>query len=157
MGRLFGTDGVRGVAGIDLTAQLAMDLAVAAVPVLVPAATRSNHAMRPVAVIGRDSRASGDFLEAAVVAGLASSGVDVLRLGIIPTPGVAYLTAALNADFGVVLSASHNPAADNGIKFFGRGGVKLLDGVEDEIEARLRAAGPDAVKASVTAANPGTD
>ena len=90
-----------------------------------------------MAVIGRDSRASGDFLEAAVVAGLASSGVDVLRLGIIPTPGVAYLTGALDADFGVVLSASHNPAQDNGIKFFGRGGEKLPDDVEDEIEAQL--------------------
>jgi phosphoglucosamine mutase len=92
-----------------------------------------------VAVIGRDSRASGDFLEAAVVAGLASSGVDVFRLGVIPTPGVAYLTGALDADFGVVLSASHNPALDNGIKFFGRGGVKLPDEVEDEIEAALSA------------------
>ncbi|HLH83585.1 MAG TPA: phosphoglucosamine mutase [Trebonia sp.] len=136
MGRMFGTDGVRGIAGRDLTARLALDLAVAAVPVLAPAATRPA---RPVAVIGRDSRASGDFLEAAVVAGLASSGVDVLRLGVIPTPGVAYLTGALDADFGVVLSASHNPAPDNGIKFFGRGGVKLPDEVEDEIEARLRA------------------
>jgi phosphoglucosamine mutase len=114
-----------------------MDLAVAAVPALVPAAARSDDAVRPVAVIGRDSRASGDFLEAAVVAGLASSGVDVLRLGVIPTPGVAYLTRALNADFGVVLSASHNPAADNGIKFFGPGGVKLPDATEDAIEAQL--------------------
>jgi phosphoglucosamine mutase len=114
-----------------------MDLSMAAVPVLAPAADGPQR--RPVAVIGRDSRASGDFLEAAVVAGLASSGVDVLRLGVIPTPGVAYLTGALGADFGVVLSASHNPAQDNGIKFFGRGGVKLLDEVEDEIEVRLRA------------------
>ena len=129
-----------------------MDLAVAAVPVLAPAATASGHAHRPVAVIGRDSRASGDFLEAAVVAGLASSGVDVLRLGVIPTPGVAYLTGALNADFGVVLSASHNPAADNGIKFFGRSGVKLPDQTEDEIEARLRAAGDGAVTTSPVAA-----
>ena len=112
-----------------------MDLAIAAVPVLAPAVARSG---RPVAVIGRDSRASGDFLEAAVVAGLASSGVDVFRLGVIPTPGVAYLTGALSADFGVVLSASHNPAPDNGIKFFGRGGVKLPDHVEDAIEAELR-------------------
>jgi phosphoglucosamine mutase len=115
-----------------------MDLAVAAVPVLASAAARTSGARRPVAVIGRDSRASGDFLEAAVVAGLASNGVDVLRLGVIPTPGVAYLTGALDADFGVVLSASHNPAADNGIKFFGRGGVKLPDATEDEIEAGLR-------------------
>src|SRR5579859_6184173 len=139
MGRIFGTDGVRGVAGVDLTAQLALDLAVAAVPVLAPAAAASGLGRRPVAVIGRDSRASGDFLEAAVVAGLASSGVDVLRLGVIPTPGVAYLTGALGADFGVVLSASHNPAADNGIKFFGRGGVKLPDETEDEIESALQA------------------
>jgi phosphoglucosamine mutase len=139
MGRLFGTDGVRGVAGVDLTAQLAMDLAVAAVPVLASVVTGSGGAGRPVAVIGRDSRASGDFLEAAVVAGLASLGVDVHRLGVIPTPGVAHLTGALNADFGVVLSASHNPAADNGIKFFGRGGVKLPDETEDEIEAGLQA------------------
>jgi len=125
-----------------------MDLAVAAVPVLTPARRqerqggpgRPGSPGRPTAVIGRDSRASGDFLEAAVVAGLASSGVDVFRLGVIPTPGVAYLTGALGADFGVVLSASHNPAQDNGIKFFGRGGIKLPDEVEDEIEARLRGA-----------------
>jgi phosphoglucosamine mutase len=148
MGRIFGTDGVRGVAGVELTAQLAMDLAVAAVPVLAPAVAAVGHARRPSAVIGRDSRASGDFLEAAVVAGLASSGVDVHRLGVIPTPGVAYLTGALNADFGVVLSASHNPAADNGIKFFGRSGVKLPDAIEDQIEARLRAAGDGAPTAS---------
>ena len=141
MGRLFGTDGVRGVAGQDLTADLALNLAVAAAGVLTADASDaedSGKASRPVAVIGRDSRASGDFLEAAVVAGLASSGVDVLRLGVIPTPGVAYLTGALGADFGVVLSASHNPAQDNGIKFFGRGGVKLPDEVEDAIESLLR-------------------
>jgi phosphoglucosamine mutase len=93
---------------------------------------------RPLAVIGRDPRASGEFLEAAVVAGLAGAGVDVLRLGVVPTPAVAYLTGALDAAFGVVISASHNPARDNGIKFFGRGGIKLPDAVEDEIEARLR-------------------
>jgi phosphoglucosamine mutase len=145
MVRIFGTDGVRGIAGRDLTARLAMDLAVAAVPVLAPAAAGSG---RPVAVIGRDSRASGDFLEAAVVAGLASSGVDVFKLGVIPTPGVAYLTGALGADFGVVLSASHNPAPDNGIKFFGRGGVKLPDEVEDAIEAELRTGAATAVNAA---------
>jgi phosphoglucosamine mutase len=134
-GRLFGTDGVRGVAGHDLTAGLAMDLGVAAAAVLGrPGVTGGPRA---VAVIGRDPRASGPFLEAAVVAGLASAGVDVLRLGVIPTPGVAYLTKALGADFGVVISASHNPARDNGIKFFGRGGVKLPDATEDEIEAVL--------------------
>ncbi len=93
-----------------------------------------------MAVVGRDPRASGEFLEAAVVAGLASEGVDVLRLGVLPTPGVAYLAGALAADFGVVISASHNPADDNGIKFFGPGGVKLPDSIEDEIEAELRGA-----------------
>ena len=92
-------------------------------------------------MVGRDPRASGEFLEAAVVAGLASAGVDVLRLGVIPTPGVAYLTGALDAAFGVVISASHNPARDNGIKFFGPGGVKLPDATEDEIEGQL---GPQA-------------
>jgi phosphoglucosamine mutase len=131
--RLFGTDGVRGVAGLELTARLALDLSVAAATVL-----GSNRDGRPLAVVGRDPRVSGEFLEAAVVAGLASSGVDVLRLGVIPTPGVAYLTGALDADFGVVISASHNPAADNGIKFFGPGGVKLPDATEDAIEAQLR-------------------
>jgi phosphoglucosamine mutase len=138
MGRLFGTDGVRGEAGSDLTARLALDLSVAAARVLGPAATHQ----RPVAVVGRDPRTSGEFLEAAVVAGLASSGVDVLRLGVLPTPGVAYLVKALDADFGVVLSASHNPAKDNGIKFFARGGRKLPDAVEDEIEALLGEPGP---------------
>src|ERR1700753_4491166 len=133
MGRLFGTDGVRGVAGSELSARLALDLSVAAARGLRPAATHQ----RPVAVVGRAPRTSGEFLEAAVVAGLASSGVDVLRLGVLPTPGVAYLTRALDADFGVVLSASHNPARDSGIKFFARGGRKLPDQVEDQIEARL--------------------
>ncbi len=140
MGRLFGTDGVRGVAGEDLTSQLAMDLATAAAGMLheMRAATASrNNGGRLVAVVGRDPRASGEFLEAAVVAGLAGAGVDVLRLGVIPTPGVAYLTAALGADLGVMLSASHNPAPDNGIKLFARGGFKLPDAAEDEIEARM--------------------
>jgi len=137
-GRLFGTDGVRGVAGHDLTVGLALDLGVAAAAVLGRADVTDGP--RAVAVIGRDPRASGPFLEAAVVAGLASAGVDVLRLGVIPTPGVAYLTKALGADFGVVISASHNPARDNGIKFFGRGGVKLPDATEDEIEADWRPA-----------------
>jgi phosphoglucosamine mutase len=136
-GRLFGTDGVRGIAGHELTASLALDLSVAASTVLAGAEGTGGAAGSPVAVVGRDPRASGEFLEAAVVAGLASAGVGVLRLGVIPTPGVAYLTEALGATFGVVISASHNPAQDNGIKFFGRGGVKLPDTVEDEIEARL--------------------
>lgn len=131
MGQLFGTDGVRGVAGRDLDARLAMRVAAAAAFVLGGVGGRS------VAVVGRDPRASGEFLEAAVVAGLAGNGVDVIRLGVIPTPGVAYLTDALAADFGMMLSASHNPAPDNGIKFFAAGGLKLPDEVEDEIEARM--------------------
>src|SRR5512135_3346955 len=119
--RLFGTDGVRGVAGLELTAQLALDLSVAAATVLGDPegrVSRDGHDGRPVAVVGRDPRVSGEFLEAAVVAGLASTGVDVLRLGVLPTPAVAYLTTALEADLGVMLSASHNPMPDNGIKFF---------------------------------------
>src|ERR1700749_4608241 len=136
--RLFGTDGVRGVAGDELTASLALNLSVAAAAVLGRAEAGPGQAghgdagpgPRPVVVVGRDPRASGEFLEAAVVAGLASVGIDVLRLGVIPTPGVAYLTGALDAAFGVVISGSHNPAADNGIKFFGRGGVKLPDATE---------------------------
>lgn len=136
MGRFFGTDGVRGVANRDLTAELALDLAVAAAHVLGDAGAFEGH--RPTAVVGRDPRASGEFLEAAVVAGLASAGVDVLRAGVVPTPAVAYLTDALGADLGVMLSASHNPAPDNGIKFFARGGYKLPDAVEDQIEARFQ-------------------
>jgi phosphoglucosamine mutase len=134
--RLFGTDGVRGLANEDLTAELAVDLSVAAAHVLGEAGAFSGH--RPVAVVGRDTRVSGQFLEAAVVAGLASAGVDVLLLGVLPTPGVAYLTDALGADLGVMLSASHNPMPDNGIKFLARGGVKLDDDIEHAIEQRLR-------------------
>ncbi|MEV0256542.1 phosphoglucosamine mutase [Streptomyces sp. NPDC050732] len=133
MGRLFGTDGVRGVANADLTAELALGLSVAAAHVLAEAGTFEGH--RPVAVVGRDPRASGEFLEAAVVAGLASAGVDVLRVGVLPTPAVAHLTGALGADLGVMLSASHNAMPDNGIKFFARGGHKLADELEDRIEA----------------------
>lgn len=133
MGRLFGTDGVRGVANADLTAELALGLSVAAAHVLAEAGTFAGH--RATAVVGRDPRASGEFLEAAVVAGLASAGVDVLRVGVLPTPAVAYLTGALGADLGVMLSASHNAMPDNGIKFFARGGHKLADELEDRIEA----------------------
>ncbi|WP_019875581.1 phosphoglucosamine mutase [Sporichthya polymorpha] len=136
MGRLFGTDGVRGVANVDLTAELALDLSAAAARVLSAQRTAGG---RPLAVVGRDPRASGEFLEAAVVAGLASAGADVVRVGVLPTPGVAHLTAALAADLGVMLSASHNPAPDNGIKFFARGGHKLPDATEDEIAALLDA------------------
>jgi phosphoglucosamine mutase len=136
MGRLFGTDGVRGLANDSLTAELTLDLSVAAAHVLGEAGAFEGH--RPIAVVGRDTRISGQFLEAAVVAGLASAGVDVLLLGVLPTPGVAYLTDALKADLGVMLSASHNPMPDNGIKFLARGGVKLDDAIEAAIEQRLR-------------------
>ncbi|WP_030345459.1 phosphoglucosamine mutase [Streptomyces sp. NRRL S-1022] len=133
MGRLFGTDGVRGVANADLTAEMALGLSVAAAHVLAEAGTFEGH--KPTAVVGRDPRASGEFLEAAVVAGLASAGVDVLSVGVLPTPAVAHLTGALGADLGVMLSASHNAMPDNGIKFFARGGHKLADELEDRIEA----------------------
>jgi phosphoglucosamine mutase len=135
MGRLFGTDGVRGLANVDLTAELALDLSVAAAHVLGEAGAFEGH--RPRAVVGRDPRARGEFLEAAVVAGLASAGVDVVRLGVLPTPAVAYLTGSTGADLGVMLSASHNPMPDNGIKFLARGGIKLDDAIEDAIEARV--------------------
>ncbi|WP_460850553.1 phosphoglucosamine mutase [Nocardioides montaniterrae] len=136
MARIFGTDGVRGLANGEVTAELALDLAVAAAHVLAERGTFEGH--RPLAVVGRDTRISGQFLEAAIVAGLASAGVDVLLLGEIPTPGVAHLTASLGADLGVVISASHNAMPDNGIKFLARGGVKLDDAIEDAIESRLR-------------------
>ncbi|WP_062293896.1 phosphoglucosamine mutase [Demequina phytophila] len=135
MARLFGTDGVRGLANRDLTAELAVDLSVAAAHVLGERGEFSGH--RPRAVIGRDTRVSGEFLSAAVAAGLASAGVDVLDVGVVPTPAVAYLTASTEADLGVVISASHNPMPDNGIKFFARGGHKLDDSVEEAIEARV--------------------
>jgi phosphoglucosamine mutase len=137
VGRLFGTDGVRGVANADLTAEMALGLSVAAAHVLAEAGTFEGH--RPKAVVGRDPRASGEFLEAAVVAGLASAGVDVLSVGVLPTPAVAYLTGALGADLGVMLSASHNAMPDNGIKFFARGGHKLADELEDRIESVYQA------------------
>jgi len=136
MARLFGTDGVRGTANLELTAEIALELSVAAAHVLGEAGA-FQRARRPVALVGRDTRASGEFLEAAVVAGLASAGVDVVRLGVIPTPGVAHLVGQTDADLGVMLSASHNPMPDNGIKFFARGGVKLDDDIEDAIEERM--------------------
>jgi phosphoglucosamine mutase len=141
MGRLFGTDGVRGLANRDLTAELALDLSVAAAHVLGDAGAFAGHTTgggRPIAVVGRDTRASGEFLSAAVVAGLASAGVDVYDAGVLPTPAVAALVAELGADLGVMLSASHNPMPDNGIKFFAAGGVKLADSLEDAIEDRMR-------------------
>ncbi len=139
MGTLFGTDGVRGLANRDLTADLALDLAGAAAHVLgeIGELHAGRPGARPRAVVGRDPRASGEFLEAATVAGLASAGLDVLVLGVLPTPAVAHLTAELGVDLGVMISASHNPMPDNGIKFFARGGHKLADEVEEQIEARL--------------------
>ncbi|WP_066582368.1 phosphoglucosamine mutase [Cellulomonas timonensis] len=136
MGRLFGTDGVRGLANRDVTAEVALDLAVAAAHVLGAQGAFAGHRAR--AVVGRDPRASGEFLSAAVAAGLASAGVDVIDVGVLPTPAVAYLTATLDVDLGVVLSASHNPMPDNGIKFLARGGLKLDDELELAIEQRLR-------------------
>jgi phosphoglucosamine mutase len=130
MGRLFGTDGVRGVANRELTAELALALGAAAARRL----ARSGEPGRHVAVVGRDPRASGEMLEAAVIAGLTSQGIDALRVGVLPTPAVAYLTGAYDADFGVMISASHNPMPDNGIKIFGPGGHKLDDDTEDQIE-----------------------
>ncbi|WP_248583115.1 phosphoglucosamine mutase [Nocardioides sp. InS609-2] len=135
MARIFGTDGVRGLANGQLTAELALDLSVSAAHVLADLGEFSGH--RPLAVVGRDTRISGQFLEAAVVSGLASAGVDVLLLGVLPTPGVAFLTGSLGADLGVMLSASHNPMPDNGIKFLARGGVKLDDAIEVAIEKRM--------------------
>ena len=136
MGRLFGTDGVRGVANRELTAELGLALSAAAARRLAPAT--SGHRF---AVVGRDPRASGEMLEAAVIAGLTSEGVDALLVGVLPTPAVAYLTAAYRADLGVMISASHNPMPDNGIKIFGPGGHKLDDDAEDRIE-ELVAQGP---------------
>jgi phosphoglucosamine mutase len=138
MARLFGTDGVRGTANKDITADFALRLAQAAAIVL--GDYSRSRGERPRAVIAKDPRVSSDFIAAAVSAGLASSGVDVFDAGVVPTPACAYLTADLDADFGVMISASHNPAADNGIKFFARGGHKLPDSVEDEIEAKLGSA-----------------
>ncbi|MFC7617891.1 phosphoglucosamine mutase [Actinokineospora soli] len=135
MARLFGTDGVRGLANADLSPELALSVAASAARVL--AAGDRSH--RPVAVVGRDPRASGEMLEAAVCAGLTSAGADVLRVGVLPTPGVAFLVGDLGADLGVMISASHNPMPDNGIKIFAAGGHKLPDAVEDEIEAGIGA------------------
>ena len=137
-GRLFGTDGVRGLANGLLTAELATNLGVAAAQVLGERGEFSSHKSdRPFAIAGRDPRASGEFLQSAISAGLASAGVDVIDVGILPTPAVAFLTDLTGADLGVMLSASHNAMPDNGIKFFARGGVKLDDTIEDAIEAHL--------------------
>ena len=133
MARLFGTDGVRGLANSDLTPELALSVAASAARVL--AEHDSSH--RPVAVVGRDPRASGEMLQAAVSAGLTSAGADVMQLGVLPTPAVAHLVGELGADLGVMISASHNPMPDNGIKLFAAGGHKLPDVIEDEIESHM--------------------
>lgn len=134
MGKYFGTDGIRGVANQDLTPELAFRIGRAGGFVL----TQNNEQhIKPKVVVGRDTRISGIMLESALVAGLLSIGAEVIRLGVITTPGVAYMTKALGAQAGVMISASHNPVEDNGIKFFGADGYKLLDAMEDQIEAYL--------------------
>lgn len=143
MGVMFGTDGVRGVANKELTPELALKLGRAGAYVL----TRGTGNTR--LVIGRDTRISGDMLEAALIAGICSAGVDVLNVGVLPTPAIAHLTGTLNASGGVVISASHNPVADNGIKFFGPSGYKLSDRIEEEIESLVNA--PEAIPAPVGA------
>ena len=140
MARLFGTDGVRGLANRELTADLTLALGQSAAFVLTRGAhaeARKAEGRRPTAIIARDPRISGHFLSAALEAGLASSGIDVLDAGTLPTPAAAFLVADMKADFGVMISASHNPAPDNGIKFFAYGGTKLPDEVEDRIEEHL--------------------
>jgi len=139
---LFGTDGIRGLANSEtLTAEIAVDVAVAAAHILVESQSLStdlgNKGKRPRAIVGQDSRASGEFLEAAVAAGLASAGIDVYRVGVLPTPAIAYLVGESGADLGVMISASHNPMPDNGIKLFSRGGGKLDDSIEAAIEKRM--------------------
>ncbi|WP_448222969.1 phosphoglucosamine mutase [Gordonia iterans] len=147
MARLFGTDGVRGRANDQLTGELALGLASAAVCVL--GADALDSGTRPRVVVGRDPRASGELLEAALCAGLAAAGADAIRVGVVPTPAVAFLTADYAADFGVMISASHNPMPDNGIKLFGAGGHKLADDVEDAIEAAMGGTWPRPVGADV--------
>jgi phosphoglucosamine mutase len=133
MTRLFGTDGVRGLANKELTARLSLRLGESAARVL----TRNSQGSRKRAIVGRDTRVSGEFISSSVCAGLSSAGVDVIDIGVLPTPGVAFLTAQLGVDLGVVISASHNAMPDNGIKFFANSGFKLEDSIEDEIEERL--------------------
>jgi phosphoglucosamine mutase len=132
---LFGTDGVRGVAGVDLTAELAFNLSTAAASVLADLGEFAGH--RPTAIVGQDSRASGQYLEGAICRGLSSAGIDVYRVGILPTPAISFIVKDRGADLGVMISASHNPASDNGIKFFDRTGSKLADQIEAKIEGVL--------------------
>ncbi|MCE5091111.1 phosphoglucosamine mutase [Staphylococcus devriesei] len=139
MGKYFGTDGVRGVANKELTPELAFKLGRYGGYVL----AHNKGEERPKVLVGRDTRVSGEMLESALIAGLASIGAEVMRLGIISTPGVAYLTREMGAELGVMISASHNPVADNGIKFFGGDGFKLSDDQENEIETLLDQENPD--------------
>ena len=131
MGKLFGTDGIRGVANTELTAELAFKTGQCGAYVLTKQTTKGK---RPRILIGKDTRKSGDMLEAALTAGLCSMGAKVIPVGVIPTPAVAYLTRLYKADAGVVISASHNPCEYNGIKFFNGDGYKLSDSIENEIE-----------------------
>ena len=147
MARLFGTDGVRGLAGRDITAEFCVSLAAAAAKTL--GEQPRSEGKRPFAVIGHDPRASSDFISSSVSGGLAAAGVDVYDAGVLPTPAVAFLTSDLNADFGVMISASHNPAPDNGIKFFAKGGHKLPDAVEDAIEAAMTKSGEEFIGSEV--------
>jgi phosphoglucosamine mutase len=141
MGKHFGTDGIRGIANQELTPELAFRLGRAGAYVLA-GNHKKVHSEKPRIVVGRDTRLSGEMLEAALVAGMMSMGVDVWKLGVITTPGVAYLTRALNAHAGVMISASHNPFEDNGIKFFGSDGFKLSDDDENRIEQLLNGDDP---------------
>ena len=136
MPNMFGTDGVRGLANRDLTARLALDLGDAAVRVLGDAGTQDDQPEgRRRALVGRDTRVSGDFLASALSAGMSAGGFDVIDAGIIPTPGVAYLTSVLNVEMGAVISASHNPMPDNGIKFFARGHPEQLQAMVKATDA----------------------
>src|SRR6185369_12426642 len=129
MARIFGTDGVRGLANVDLTPEFAMQIAIAAAHTL----AEHDRTHPPVAIVGRDPRISSEMLEAAVVAGLTSTGAIVVKAGVLPTPGLAFLVTSTGADLGVMISASHNPMPDNGIKLFSATGHKLADEIEDEI------------------------
>ena len=135
MKRIFGTDGVRGLANVDITAPLALELGEAAARLI--GGQPDAHGRKPKAVIGRDTRISGEFLDHALAAGLASAGMDVVRVGVVSTPTIAHLTSTDDVDLGVMISASHNPMPDNGIKFFAHGGYKLPDQIEDQIQSLL--------------------
>lgn len=147
MGRLFGTDGVRGVANRDLTPELAFQLGRVGAHILVK--KKGKTAGEGRLLVGRDTRASGEMLEAALVAGITSTGVQAELLGVVPTPGVAYLIRKLEADAGVMISASHNPVADNGIKFFDEHGYKLDDELEAEIENCMASGRSDEIQRPV--------